>query len=310
MVYKCIKCNKEFKFKSILLRHENSKNSCIKEKIDLNCKICNTNFRCKTEYLRHEKTKKHIININNIGIDIDIDINNNIDNSIHIMNTINIQNTNGLNTFIDTNAKVIDFEKINNIFSDRNFRKNIKDLKNLNENYDNINHKDECEFYIDYLIRIFKEINFNEQHKENHNCKILAFYNTTDRLISLNYLILDKDLENLFYWNQISYNDFLTLLLNFMNIIKDYCNNDNLIVIMNYLNKHLLKNNNLYNEIKKEIEEILKDNDIAKFCNLSYNNNRDKASKEINIFCKKQTKLLNGDQPKINWIKNTNEVAV
>lgn len=43
-MYNCIKCNKEFKFKSEFLRHKNRKIKCYKNKEELKCKICNINF--------------------------------------------------------------------------------------------------------------------------------------------------------------------------------------------------------------------------------------------------------------------------
>jgi septal ring factor EnvC (AmiA/AmiB activator) len=62
-MFKCNKCNKEFKFQSDLIKHQNRKTPCNKEKIDLKCNLCNVNFKWPAEKVRHEKTKKHLDNI-------------------------------------------------------------------------------------------------------------------------------------------------------------------------------------------------------------------------------------------------------
>lgn len=54
-MYKCLNCNKEFKYESKLNEHKNRKTECIKNNINYNCKICNSNFKYESEYLRHEK---------------------------------------------------------------------------------------------------------------------------------------------------------------------------------------------------------------------------------------------------------------
>ena len=70
-MYKCLKCNKEFKFESDYNRHKNRKTNCIKNK-NFNCNFCNSNFTYESEYLRHKKTKKHIININIKNVNINV----------------------------------------------------------------------------------------------------------------------------------------------------------------------------------------------------------------------------------------------
>ena len=61
-MYKCIKCNKEFKYESQFSRHKNRKNPCNKKK-EYNCNVCNVQFKCPYDKLRHEKTKKHILKV-------------------------------------------------------------------------------------------------------------------------------------------------------------------------------------------------------------------------------------------------------
>ena len=99
-MYKCIKCNKEFKYESEFNRHINRKTNCNINNINLECIICKVKLTRAYDKLRHEKTKKHIYNINK---------NNNKD--IEINNETNILN-----------------EKINNLENDNNLLKNDNNL--------------------------------------------------------------------------------------------------------------------------------------------------------------------------------------
>ena len=82
---KCKKCNKIFKYRSLLERHENNKIPCNKEKELTECKICNINFPCSAKLERHNKTKKHI---NNYNIHVEnMNITNNI--TTNVTNIIN-----------------------------------------------------------------------------------------------------------------------------------------------------------------------------------------------------------------------------
>ena len=64
MSFKCFHCNKEFKYDSELIKHQNRKTPCNKIKEELNCDLCNLNFKWHADKIRHENTKKHITNIN------------------------------------------------------------------------------------------------------------------------------------------------------------------------------------------------------------------------------------------------------
>ena len=160
-MYKCNKCNKEFKFQSDLIKHQNRKTPCNKEKIDLKCNLCNVNFKWPAEKVRHEKTKKHITNYN-----IHINGNNNQSN----INGDNIQNiihlTLNTNSFINTDMSYIGRGIINDIghiyldILDKKYISNIERVILL----------------FDEVINILEKLHFNIGVEENHNLKILLVF--------------------------------------------------------------------------------------------------------------------------------------
>ncbi len=291
LIYSCPKCNKQFKYKSKLNEHLNIKTPCNKQKEDLKCDLCNITFDRQYHKNKHEKTQKHILkyNINNSTI------NNSFNKTI--FNIKNIININGLNKFVETDITSIDFHKINNILSSFNINNEINNLK---EEINDLSYDDNVYFskiFIVCLINIFKEINFNKENPQNDNCRILAFLNTTNNLITMQYLILDKDLENLFYWNKITYEEFLNSLLKLLTLVSEQLNNDNLTYIMNYLNNYFKNDNNLYNEIEEEVKKNI--GSIIKLYKSAQNNIN--YEKEIDIFIKNNTKLPNGKETYVNF---------
>ena len=75
-MFKCIKCNKEFKYESKLLEHNKRKSPCDFNKNDLECKYCKIKFTCLYNQKMHEKTNKHINNCNNNSKNKVMDIEN------------------------------------------------------------------------------------------------------------------------------------------------------------------------------------------------------------------------------------------
>lgn len=63
-MFKCVKCNKEFKYKSKLKEHKNRKMPCNSPIIDYKCEFCNVKFSRLFSKIKDEKTKKHINNYN------------------------------------------------------------------------------------------------------------------------------------------------------------------------------------------------------------------------------------------------------
>lgn len=80
-MFKCVKCNKEFKYESDLNRHKNRKSPCDKKE-ELKCNYCNVSFTCPYNKSIHEKTKKHINNIQTNNGNNNINVQNNGDNNI------------------------------------------------------------------------------------------------------------------------------------------------------------------------------------------------------------------------------------
>lgn len=59
-MFKCTKCNKQFKFDSELTRHKNRKIPCNAPNKEYKCDICSVKFKCPFDKNKHEKTQKHI----------------------------------------------------------------------------------------------------------------------------------------------------------------------------------------------------------------------------------------------------------
>jgi hypothetical protein len=161
-MYKCIKCNKVFKYNSKLNEHQSRKIDCNKIKTELKCIICKVNFNWPAEQERHNKSKKHINNINNVNID---------NNIINIENKINYENK--------YNELLIEFDilknnyenKYNELLIEFNMLKNnynqsiLKNNELLNENKllklnSNINLDHHEQIYIIHE-RTFVELNAN-----------------------------------------------------------------------------------------------------------------------------------------------------
>jgi DNA-directed RNA polymerase subunit RPC12/RpoP len=54
-MYKCLKCNKEFKYKSELIIHKNKKIPCDSPKKEYKCNACNVSFARPAEQKLRQK---------------------------------------------------------------------------------------------------------------------------------------------------------------------------------------------------------------------------------------------------------------
>jgi hypothetical protein len=263
MVYKCFKCNKEFEFESDYSRHKNRKTNCNK-KNNYNCNICKSNFKYESEYLRHEKTKKHIININNLTINGDYaHIGDNINN---IQNIINL--TLQTKSFIDTDLSYLRKWIIDDVGNDLY-------IKTMEKEY--LNTEDKIKSLFRGALEILEYLHFNLNNEDNHNCKILLMFPGFKKPI-YEYLILEIETKtNKIAWNSLSYEDFLKELINHLNRMNNTIKNENFEKYIYYLQKYLINNENISNELKPHIEEKLSD------LYINFNNNQKKTNREIKI---------------------------
>lgn len=241
-MYKCNKCEKDFKFKSHLERHKNIKTPCNKHKEELSCDICNINFKCKTEKLRHEKSKKHITN------NINYNIINNVNNG-----TINNNYITVINSFIETNINVLkEKDDIINIYEDST--KLIQIWNNFEDEGDIYPNNLYYTYCIEYFIKILSRLNFNLAYTENHNCNFLSFLEV-GRGLEYKILIVDQIMKT-YEWNNITYIDFMEKFISLMENINNKFKNEN----FNKVLKYVLRYKNTYISdlfVTSEIEKKL-----------------------------------------------------
>lgn len=266
-MYKCNNCNKEFKYNSWLIRHETI---CKKEKKIYKCDICNIICKRPSEYDRHKISKrcieKHKLhNINNIT-----NINsNNIYNINNIQNNIHLTlQTNG---FSNTNIEYIKKYEIEYLLTDIGFKNSIKML--------NDNTFIDKPFIIEQgfkiIIDIFKMLNFNLAHEQNHNIKIFLFTQSRyNKYIEYHLLEIDNEKKQ-YTLNFVKYDIFIIELLNLMKKIDNKFNIINFHIILEFIMenidivlKQIIQKNieeellNIYNLFKNDKEKYDKDNNI------------------------------------------------
>lgn len=297
-MYNCIKCNKEFKFESELLRHKNRKTNCDKNKEELKCKICNVNFVRPSHKKNHEKTKKHIYNVS-INGDNNINVigNNNLNKIINL--TLNT------NTFSNSNVGLVANLSIEIVYG-------IFDNIINNKNSDTLNNT--IILFNDAIIPILDTLHFNISNSENHNLKILLMFPKIDKMV-YEYLILEINKEtNELVWNSIDYFQLLEEIFNLLhninsknierhNNIKNEKNNK-FDEFINYLKFNLLINEENKTILKPKIESVL--NDLY----IQFNKNQNKPDREIKLnilekineyknYRNNECRLSNGHTPQI-----------
>lgn len=285
-MYKCLKCNKEFKYESKLNEHKNRKIPCILPKKEYKCEICNILFTRPNHKINHEKTKKHITNYNH----------SNVQNNVHGDNIQNIiQLTLNVHSFKNTDMTFIATGFLNNM------AEFIKEEILINNKYDD---NKKVELIFDEIIILLEKLHFNIELEENHNLKILLIFPGLQKSV-YEYLILEinpetKDIK----WNSLTFeNLILNILDNLLILNTKRSNNENFSEFINFVKDKLFDSNNL---------SILKPIIDKKFSEMYVNFNKkqnkqerekmeeldDKIS-EYRNFRKKECKLNNGFNPEI-----------
>jgi hypothetical protein len=237
-MYKCLKCNKEFKHESKLNEHKNRKTSCNANKPNLDCELCKVHFKCKTEKYRHEKTKKHILNIQNSTV------NNSFNHSFN--NIINL--TLNVNSFKKTDSSHIRKTIINDI--GEYLYLEVMEKKYLAE-------IDKVKLLFDNIIEILEKLHFNLDIEENHNLKILLIFPGIKKKV-YEYLILEinPDTKEVI-WNSLDYDEFLKQLFDHLYNLNNTIKNDNYDKFLSLLKRYIIRNQETHDELKPFIEDKL-----------------------------------------------------
>jgi hypothetical protein len=291
--YICLICNKEFTTLFNLNRHKNKKNKCNNIKKEYNCKLCNKEFKYKSKLIEHEQTKKHINNLHS-------QINGNHN---QIQNNINGDNI--LNNYIQLTLNVNSFKKTDNTYIRQSLINDIGEniyLEIINNN--DLSNLDKVKKLFNCVIDILEKLHFNLDIEENHNLKILLIFPGIKKTV-YEYLILDinPDTKNI-VWNSLTYEEIIEkILFHLYNLNKKY-ENENYDKFILFLEKNLIKNKEIANELKPFIQTKLSEMYI------DFNKKQKKENREIkndledkvNEYCtyrKQECKLTNGFTPEI-----------
>jgi hypothetical protein len=241
-MYKCFKCDKEFKYESKLLEHKNRKKPCDQAKPDLECNICNLNFNCNAEKMRHEKTKKHIIKIKNLNINGD-------HNNTHIGDINNILNlTLNVNSFKNTDTTRMRKSIIDdigyNMYNEIMNKKYITDI-------------DRTKMMFNIVLEILEKLHFSLDLEENHNLKILLIFPGIKKTV-YEYLILEINPETKeIVWNSLKYEEMIKQILEHLFNINNKINNEDYDKLILFLKRYLVSNEETSIELKPYIEQKL-----------------------------------------------------
>ena len=290
-MFKCFKCNKEFKYESELLRHKNRKISCDTPKKEYKCELCKVNFKCPYDKNKHEQTKKHIINVTNNGNDNINVLNSTVENSFN--NIINL--TLNVNSFKDTDMSYIGRGLINDI-GNYIYLETIEN-KRLTEIDKNL-------LLFDEIINLIEKLHFNIGVEENHNLKILLVFTGTKKK-NYEYLILEinSDTKKI-VWKSLKYEDLIDCLLDNLLILNNRFKNENYNKFIEHLRDNLILNKENAKELKPLIDKKLSDM-YVNFNKRQSKGERDVKSefteklKEYMDYRNKECRLSNGFNPVI-----------
>ena len=292
-MFKCAKCNKEFKFESDYNRHINRKTSCDKKK-EYKCDLCKLQFKCPYDQNRHEKTKKHINNYNT-----------------HINGNQNQTNVNGDN--IQNFNNIINLTLQTKPFNDTDFtylRKWIIDdvgddlyVKVMKKEF--LCPQEKIRSLFRGTLELLEHLHFNLTNEDNHNLKILLMFPGFKKPI-YEYLILEIDQStNKISWNTLTYEEFIKELFNHLTRMNETIKNENFEKYVYYLKKYLIHDEEISIEMMPFIEGKL--NDLY----VNFNTKQKKEQRVVKLtleekiaeykkYRNEETLLHNGYSPEIN----------
>ena len=245
-MYKCFKCNKEFKYESKLNEHKNRKIPCDSPKKEYKCKICNVNFKCPYDQNKHEQTKKHKSNLQ-------VHINGNQNNvNAHIGDNINniINLTLQTKSFTDTDMSYLRKWIVDDVGNDLY-------IKTMKREY--LCPQEKIRSLFRGTLEILENLHFNLNNEDNHNCKILLMFPGFKKPV-YEYLILEiEPITNKITWNSLSYDNFIKELLEHLTRMNDTIKNENFEKYIYYLKKYLINDEEISKELKPYIESKLND---------------------------------------------------
>lgn len=284
-MYKCTKCNKEFKYESKFQEHKNRKTPCDLKKEELDCELCKVHFKCKTEKTRHEKTKKHIINIQN--------------------STVNNSFNHSFNNIINLTLNVNSFKKTDSSHIRKTIVRDIGEylyLEVMEKKY--LAEIDKVKLLFDSVVEILEKLHFNLDIEENHNLKILLIFPGIKKKV-YEYLILEINPETKeVIWNSLDYDEFMKQLFDHLYNLNNTIKNDNYDEFISLLQRYIIRNEETHDELKPFIEDKLNNMYI------NFNKKQKKEEREIkDDFTEKvneyvnyrsqECKLNNGFNPEI-----------
>ncbi len=183
-MFECIKCGKQFEFKSKLKEHNSRKTKCDLNKEPLNCTFCNINFTRLFNKHKHEKTEKHkknVYNANNNNSYTQVNVNSNTTN-LHFelqISKLKEENDKLLNKYnllqLNTNLQ------INNLKQENKDLINKYELQINNLKQENTNLKNKYEIQINSL----NQENTNLTNKYN---LLQSLSNSNTQISSIEYI--------------------------------------------------------------------------------------------------------------------------
>jgi hypothetical protein len=292
-MFKCPKCNKEFKFDSDFNRHKNRKTPCHKDINIYNCKLCKSDFKYESEYLRHEKTKKHKLNLQ-------LHINGNQNQS-----NINGDNIQNFNNIIQLTLNVNSFKNTDKSHIRNALIQEVGDfiyLETMEKKY--LPDMEKVKILFDSVIKILESLHFNLNMEENHNFKILLIFPGIKKMV-YEFLILEINGETQeIVWNSLSYEDIIEKIFYHLYTLNNKYQNENYDRFILYLERYLIKTKETAEELKPYIQKKLSDM-YVNFNNKQKKDNRDvkgdieEKIKEYITYRKQECKLPNGFNPDI-----------